>query len=144
MIALDVNVLVAAVHSSALDHEQTRSWLEQAIASPEPVGVGDAVLCGTLRILTHPGVFDPPVSTSRAVEVLDPIVGHPGVVLLTPLPGFWTLLRELCVAVQARGNLVADAAYAALAIQHGAVFVTNDRDFARFPGLRWRTPGEDR
>ena len=29
---------------------------------------------------------------------------------------------------------------AALAIEHGCVFVTYDRDYARFPGLDWRAP----
>lgn len=142
MIALDVNVLVAAVHSSASAHDQTRTWFEQVITAPEPVGISDAVLTGTLRVLTHPRVFDPPVPIDRAVEVLGQILDHPGVVILTPLPGYWDQLRSLCVESQAKGNLVADAGHAALAIQHGAVFVTRDRDFARFAGLRWRLPGE--
>ena len=29
---------------------------------------------------------------------------------------------------------------AALAIEHGAVLYTNDRDFTRFPGLKWSNP----
>jgi len=33
-----------------------------------------------------------------------------------------------------------DAAHAAVAIEHGALWVTLDRDFARFPGLRWAPP----
>ena len=34
------------------------------------------------------------------------------------------------------------AAYwvAALAIESGCEWITADRDFSRFPGLRWRTP----
>lgn len=143
MIALDVNVLVAAVHVVAPDHAQTRDWLERAISAPEPVGVSDAVLAGTLRVLTHPRVFDPPVPIDRALEVLDPIVDHPGVVIIRPLPGFWARLRDLCATTRANGNLVADAAHAVLAMQHGAVFITRDRDFARFPSLRWRPPGGD-
>lgn len=42
--------------------------------------------------------------------------------------------------VGARGNLVPDSFFAALAIKHGATWVTTDRGFARFPGLRWQTP----
>ncbi|MCM0640528.1 PIN domain-containing protein [Cellulomonas wangsupingiae] len=41
---------------------------------------------------------------------------------------------ELCRAADARGNLVADAQHAAVAIEHGATWVSQDRDFARFPG----------
>jgi predicted nucleic acid-binding protein len=39
-----------------------------------------------------------------------------------------------------RGPLVADAWYAALAIEHGCAWITCDRDFARFPALDWREP----
>jgi len=50
-----------------------------------------------------------------------------------------TFLR-LCVEVNAKGNLVADAYLAAIAIELDALLVTTDWDFARFPGLRWRHP----
>jgi len=36
--------------------------------------------------------------------------------------------------------MVADAYLAALAIGSGSEWVTTDRDYARFPGLRWRHP----
>jgi hypothetical protein len=42
--------------------------------------------------------------------------------------------------VSARGSLVPDAWLAALAIEWGCEFVTTDRDYARFSGLRWRHP----
>ena len=39
-----------------------------------------------------------------------------------------------------RGNPVPDARLAALAIESGCELVTTDRDYSRFPGLRWRHP----
>lgn len=39
-----------------------------------------------------------------------------------------------------RGNLVPDAWLAALAIESGSEWITTDRDFTRFPGLRMRHP----
>jgi len=36
--------------------------------------------------------------------------------------------------------MVADAYLAALAIESGSEWVTTDRDYARFRGLRWRHP----
>jgi predicted nucleic acid-binding protein len=36
-----------------------------------------------------------------------------------------------------RGNLVSDAALAALALEHGLAVVSADSDFARFPGPTW-------
>jgi predicted nucleic acid-binding protein len=40
--------------------------------------------------------------------------------------------------------MVMDAAIAALAIEHGATLCTTDRDFARFTGLKWRNPLQQR
>jgi predicted nucleic acid-binding protein len=33
-----------------------------------------------------------------------------------------------------------DAVLAAIALEHGATVCTTDRDFARFPGLKWTKP----
>ena len=38
------------------------------------------------------------------------------------------------------GPLVMDAVLAAIAVEHGATLCTTDRDFSRFPGLRWNNP----
>jgi len=54
----------------------------------------------------------------------------------------WSIFRKLWHDASARGNLVPDAFLAALAIEQGATWVTTDRGFARFPGLRWRVPLE--
>ena len=45
-----------------------------------------------------------------------------------------------CRAGAASGDLVSDAYLAAVATALGAELVSADRDFARFPGLRWRRP----
>jgi len=39
-----------------------------------------------------------------------------------------------------QGNLVADAYFAALAIEHGCEWISTDHNFARFPGLKWSHP----
>jgi len=38
------------------------------------------------------------------------------------------------------GNLTTDAHLAAIAIEYQYELHSNDTDFARFPGLRWRNP----
>jgi hypothetical protein len=50
------------------------------------------------------------------------------------------IFRDLCRAANAKGNLIPDAYLAALAIECGGEWVTMDREYARFPGLRWRSP----
>jgi uncharacterized protein len=53
------------------------------------------------------------------------------------------VLGRLLVSHDARGNLVADAHLAVLAIEHGLVLCSIDSDFARFPGLRWDNPSSE-
>jgi uncharacterized protein len=52
----------------------------------------------------------------------------------------WAIFRLLCGEVDARGNLVPDADLAALAIESGCEWVTTERDYSRFRGLRWLHP----
>jgi hypothetical protein len=137
----DVNVLVGAFRADTPDHDRLRAWLEAAVVGVEDLGLTDAVLTGTVRVLTHPRVFVRPTPLPRALEQVAALRAADGVVRVTPTPRHWEVVEELCQAADARGNLVADAAHAAVAIEHGALWVTLDRDFARFPGLRWAPPG---
>jgi hypothetical protein len=50
------------------------------------------------------------------------------------------LLPELTGAIRTLGSLATDLRLAALAIEHQAELCSNDADFARFRGLRWRNP----
>lgn len=99
-----------------------------------------AVLSGALRVLTHPAIFDPPADPDEVLDRLNDLMEQGNVhVLLTP-PGHWAVVSDLYRQVRAKGNAVPDAAHAALAVQHGATWVSKDRGFARFPGLKWQLP----
>ena len=50
------------------------------------------------------------------------------------------LLRRNLAAAGVGANLVTDAHIAALAMEYQGVVHSNDADFGRFPGLRWRNP----
>lgn len=138
MLIPDVNVLVAAYRDASVHHAAARSWFESAMSGPEPVGVTDAVLAGVVRVLTHPRIFSPPTPTPTALEQMRDVREAAHVV--RPGRSWWSVFVRLCAEADARGSLVADAAHAATAIEAGATWVTFDRDFARFPGLRWQTP----
>ncbi len=60
--------------------------------------------------------------------------------ILAPGERHWSLLKRMLIEGQAKGPLTTDAELAALTIEHGGVLYTTDRDFARFPGLRWVNP----
>lgn len=46
----------------------------------------------------------------------------------------------MCREIGATGSDVADAHHAALAIEHGCEWITTDKGFTRFKGLRSRHP----
>jgi toxin-antitoxin system PIN domain toxin len=140
VISPDVNVLVYAARDDAPRHAEFRAWLDDALAAQEPMGISELVLSGVLRVLTNPRVFDPPTPVSDAAAYVSALRGHPRVVPLRPGERHWGLFLGLCRSGGVRGNLVADAYHAALAIEHGTEWISTDRDFARFPGLRWRSP----
>ena len=65
---------------------------------------------------------------------------HANVRLLSPGDDHWPLFRKMMVEGQAHGPLVSDAHLAALTMECGGILHTTDRDFTRFPGLRWTNP----
>lgn len=140
MILLDVNVLVCAFDAGFDEHAAMRSWLQALLDGDEAFGVADLVLSGFLRIATHPRVLARPAPTSVALEFAHAVRERPQRVAVRPGARHWSIFAELCRATGARGNLVPDAYLAALAIESGGEWLTTDRGFARFPGLRWRHP----
>lgn len=140
MLIADVNVLVYAFHAESPRHGQHREWLLEALAGPEVVGVSELVLSALVRVVTNHRIFDEPASTVAALAFCDALLDSPGALAIRPSERHWAIFRRLCLTLGATGNLVPDAYHAALAIDHGATWVTNDRGFARFPGLRWALP----
>lgn len=118
--------------------------MQEALGAGAPFGYAELVLSGFLRVVTHPRVFRPPTPTERALEFADALRGRPSAVPLAPGARHWPIFARLCRELALRGNLVADAYLAALAIESGSEWITTDRDYARFPGLSWRHPLEPR
>jgi toxin-antitoxin system PIN domain toxin len=125
---------------SAPAHAAYREWLEGALAGDEAFAVSGLVLSGFARVVTHPRVFSPPEPVESALAFADALRAAPNAVAIEPGERHWGIFERLCTAAGARGNLVPDAYLAALAIESGSEWITSDRDYARFPGLRWRHP----
>jgi len=140
MVLVDVNVLVYAHREDAPGHKEYLRWWRQRAASAEAFAVADLVLAGFLRVVTHPRVFNPPTPLEVALRFVDEVRKRPNCVEVRPGPRHWEVFTRLCRAANARGNLVPDAYLAALAIESGSEWITTDRGYARFPGLRWRHP----
>lgn len=140
MLLCDVNILVHAHRKDSSAHAPCRGWLESLINGDEAYGVSELVLSGFVRVVTHPKVFAKPSPLSEALAFTAQLRDQPNAVAIAPGPRHWDIFQRLCLAHAVRGNLVPDAYLAALAIESGCEWVTTDRDFTRFEGLRVRNP----
>jgi toxin-antitoxin system PIN domain toxin len=142
MVLLDVNVLVYAHRQDSPHHLQYLSWLENLINSDHAYGLSDLVLSGFLRVVTHPRVFNPPSGMEKALAFVEELRNQSTCTIINPGPRHWEIFCRLCKTAGIKGNLVPDAFLAALAIESGSEWVTADRDYHRFPGLRVHHPLE--
>ena len=140
MVLPDVNILVAAYRDDASAHASCRPWLKAVLSGDEAFAVSELVLSGFLRIVTHPRVFIHPSPPDEALKFANVIRSQPQCVPLRPGPRHWEIFTRLYQDAEVRGNLIPDAYFAALAIEFGCEWITLDRDFARFEGLRWSRP----
>jgi toxin-antitoxin system PIN domain toxin len=140
MRAIDVNVLVYAHRQDAPGHAEYLRWWERTAESAQAFGVPSLVLSGFLRVVTHPRALNPPTPLAIALRFIEEVRSLPNCVDITPGPRHWAIFADLCRRANARGNLIPDAYLAALAIESGSEWITADRGYSRFPGLRWRHP----
>lgn len=140
MIAIDANLLIYAYDSGSAHHERARKWLESVLSGQQTVRIPLQSALAFLRITTNSRIFAAPFSAERAVLIVDSWLKQPQVDWLAAGPRHWPILRKLIPDSQAIGPLVTDGHLAALAIEHGAVLCTSDRDFARFEGLTLLNP----
>jgi toxin-antitoxin system PIN domain toxin len=140
VILVDANLLLFAYHPRAEQHEACRAWLEATLAGPELVRFAWLTLWAFLRISTSPQVFERPLSAAEAGAAVSSWLAQPTAGILEPGERHWEILRGLMREGQTAGPLVMDAVLAAIALEHGATLHTTDRDFSRFPGLRWTNP----
>jgi toxin-antitoxin system PIN domain toxin len=133
-------VLVYGHREDTTHHAGCRSWIEGVMNGDEAYGVSELVLSGFVRGVTHPKVFTKPSGMADALSFADQLRDQPNCIVVEPGPRHWEIFRRLCVESSVKGNLVPDAYLAALAIESGCEWVTTDRDFSRFRGLRWHHP----
>jgi len=142
MILLDANLLIYAYHQASPFHTSSRAWFEAALEQGEGIAIAWMTILAFLRITTNRHLFARAFSMAEAERIVAEWMRHPAITTLTTSERHWEIFSRMLLAGQAGSELVSDAHLAALAIEHGAIVCTTDRDFARFPGLRWQNPLE--
>jgi toxin-antitoxin system PIN domain toxin len=140
VIVLDANLLIYSYNSGSSHHAGARAWLENTLSSIEVVGLPWQAVSAFLRVMTNPKLPAERFDLEQAARIVDLWLAHPNVQVLTPGAGYWPLFRRMVIEGRAAGPRVSDAEIAALTMEYGGVLYTADRDFARFPGLRWENP----
>lgn len=140
MIVVDSNLLIYSYDSDSPHHVKSRGWLEKTLSGTEAVGLSWQVISAFLRVVTNRRLLRSARPVEEALQTVDEWLAQPNVQALTPGDRHWVLLRQTILEASASGPLVSDAELAALTIEYGGVLHTADRDFARFPGLRWANP----
>ena len=140
MILPDVNVLIAAFRRDAAEHELCGAWLVDVVAGDARFGLSPLVLSAVVRITTNPRAFRTPSTLEDVFGFCSDLFDQPHCQLIEPGDRHWQIFSRLCIETNTRSWRVTDAWFAALAIESGCEWITLDRDFARFPGLKWSRP----
>ena len=141
MILPDVNVLIHAFRRDVPQHAVCRSWLVDVVASDARFGVSPLVLSAVVRITTNPRLYRMPSGIAEAFGFCENLLRQPHCQIVDPAERHWEIFQRLCIATDTSGSRLSDAWFAALAIEWGCEWITLDRDYARFPGLKWQVPG---
>jgi len=140
MILPDVNVLIYAFRRDMPQHAVCRAWLVDVVRNNASFGLSPLVLGAVVRVTTNPRAFRMPSAIEEAFGFCGNLLGQPHCQIVEPGERHWEIFRGLCIETDTRGSRVTDAWFAALAIEWGCEWITLDRDYARFPRLKWQVP----
>ena len=134
------NVLIYAFRRDLPQHAICRAWLAAMVRGDARFGLAPMALSAVVRITTNPRAFRTPSAIEEAFGFCEDLLRQPHCQVVEPGERHWDIFRRLCIETDTRGSRVTDAWFAALAIEWGCEWITLDRDYARFPGLKWQVP----
>jgi hypothetical protein len=140
VIVVDANLLLYAYDSASSGHDAARAWVEKVFSGTEPVILPWQTISAFARIMSNCRLPGDRFSVDEVVEVVDRWLEQPNVHALGPGEQHWSLFRQMLTEGRASGDLTTDAHLAALTLECGGILHSTDRDFARFPSLRWKNP----
>ncbi len=137
---VDANLVLWAHHRQFPRHAEAREWWGNLLSERPLVGIAWPTILAFLRISTHPRALERPLGVAAAWEIAEGWLSRPNVWVPGPTQRHREVLGTTLRQGNAAGNHVPDAHLAALALEWGLEVQSADRDFARYPGLRWRDP----
>lgn len=141
---VDANILLFAVDSASPFHDRATRWLTKRLNGTRRVGLPWQSLGAFLRIATNPRATSRPLSPDEAWSHVSDWLAAGPTWIPAPTESHADVFGALVRSYQLRGNLIADAQLASLAIEHGLTICSADTDFARFREVAWDNPLADR
>ena len=86
MIALDTNILIAALVKNSENHPVVSVWIEE---EAEGFAITSTNIAEFLRLVTHQKVFSAPLTLLKAVNLLESFMSDFRVVQLEEEEGWW-------------------------------------------------------
>ena len=137
MILPDVNVLIYAFRPDALQHHVARNALDSLVNGEARFGISPLALSAVVSVTTTFRSNAEASSLEEALGFCDDICAQKNCQIVTPGDRHWEIFRRLSIETGTRGPRLTDAWFAALAIEWGCEWISFDRDFARFTGLKF-------
>jgi len=139
-VLVDANILLYATDRDSPFHDAAKVWLEEALNGVRRVGLPWSSTVAFARIATHARALRTPLTPAAAWDLVEAWLAAPAAWVPMPGDAHAEILGRLVRDLDLRGNLIADAAVAALCIEHGLDVVSADTDFARFTEITWVNP----
>lgn len=141
VIAIDTNILVYAHRGDAPHHASALAAVSACAQSPQTWAIAWPCIHEFYAVVTHPRIYNPPTSLSKALNQISAWLESPSLVLLGETARHWPTLQALLIKSKTAGPAVHDARIAALCLQHGVRELWSaDRDFRQFAGLKVVNP----
>jgi toxin-antitoxin system PIN domain toxin len=140
VIVVDANLLIYSYDTDSPHHKKSRAWVEKIFSDIEPVGLPWQTVSAFLRVITNRRLPGSRLTVEQAIEIVEAWLEQPNIRVIVAGDDHWSVLKRMIMEGRASGPLVSDAELVALTVEYGGVLYTADRDFARFPGLRWKNP----
>ncbi len=136
MILPDANLLLYAVNTDSVDHDNALKWWQKLIESGAAVGLYTGVVFAFVRLSTNRRVFERPLTTQEAFAYVHNWLDFPAVSLIDAELEDIATAEALLIAAGTAANLASDAQIAAAALRLNGTVHSAEADFGRFPNLK--------
>src|SRR6266850_677468 len=103
MILPDVNILIHAFRTDAIQHPICRPWLEDVIAGEARFGISPMALSALARVTTNFRSFKTPSTLEDVFRFSDHLLGQSNCQIVEPGARHWSIFKRLCIETDTRG-----------------------------------------